>query len=72
MKEVDIPAYVNAAARALGLVLDEAAAQRVAAHMARTAQMAEMLEGVPLAAHDEIAEIFRPAPFPDVDEEDSL
>jgi hypothetical protein len=64
MDERDVPAYVAAAARALGLVLDEAAAQRVAAQLARTAGMAAMLDAYPLDAHDEIAEIFLPAPFP--------
>ena len=51
--------YVTASAALQGLVLDEARAQAVAAHLARTAQLAHLLDGVPMGADDELAEIFR-------------
>jgi hypothetical protein len=56
--------YVRAAAAALELPLDDAAAQRVASHLARTAAMARLLDAADLAPGDEPAEVFRPAPFP--------
>ena len=56
--------YVNAAAAAVNLPLTEARAQAVAAHFARTVAMARLLEGADLAPEHELAEIFRPAPFP--------
>ena len=64
MGDDDVLAYVNAAAAAAGLPLDAARAQRVAAHLARTAAMARLLESAGLQAHDEPAEVYRPAPFP--------
>lgn len=56
-------AYVQAAAVAVGLPLDEAQAARVAMHLQRTAGLAATLDDIPLAPHDEPAELFRPAPF---------
>lgn len=64
MEEGEVLAYVNAAARAVGLRLDEAAAQRVAGHFTRTVAIARLLERAELAPEDEPAEVFRPAPFP--------
>lgn len=64
MEESDVLTYVKAAAQAVGLPLDEAAAQRVAAHFSRTVAIARVLERSDLAPHDELAEIFRSAPFP--------
>jgi hypothetical protein len=64
MSDDEILAYVNAAAAAAGMPLDAAGARRVAAHLARTAAMAQSLESAALQAHDEPAEVFRPAPFP--------
>ena len=64
MDEREVLAYVKAAAGAVGLALDDAAAQRVTAHFARTLAMARQLEAAELAPHEEPAEIFRPAPFP--------
>lgn len=63
MDAAETLAYVKAAALAVHLPLDHAAAQRVAEHMGRTAAMARMLEGAELAPEQELAEIFRPAPF---------
>lgn len=60
----EVLAYVKAAARALDLPLDENAARSVAGHLARTAAMARLLDGVALAPERELAEIYRPAPFP--------
>ncbi|MGE0098036.1 MAG: AtzG-like protein [Hydrogenophaga sp.] len=56
-------AYVQAAAVAVDLQLDTAQAARVAAHMHRTAAMAELLDAFPLKDEDEVAEIYCPAPF---------
>lgn len=64
MEETEVLNYVKAAALALGLPLDEARAQAVAAHFGRTAAMARLLAAAPLAAEDEPAEVYRPAPFP--------
>lgn len=56
--------YVQAASQALELELDEARQHAVAAHLARTLVLAQMLEQAPLGVADEPAEIYRPAPFP--------
>ncbi len=63
MNPEDTLAYVKANAQALDLPLDEAAAQRVAAHLGRTFGMVAQLTAYPLAADAELAEIFRPAPY---------
>lgn len=57
--------YVCASADLLGLPLDQAQAERVAQHLARTADMAEMLHAAPLSICDEPAEVYQPAPFPE-------
>jgi hypothetical protein len=64
MEESDVLSYVKAAAQAVDLPLDEAAAQRVAAHFSRTLGVARLLERAGLAVADEPAEVYRPAPFP--------
>jgi hypothetical protein len=63
MNEAQTLAYVQAAAVAVGLPLDEAQAARVAEHLQRTAGIAAVLDAFPLAPHDEPAELFHPAPF---------
>jgi len=63
MDSAQVLNYVNAAAAALALPLDEARAARVAGHLARTAAMAGLLDGVPLGVEDEPAELYCPAPF---------
>jgi len=60
-------AYVRSAARLLALPLSDAQAARVATHLARTATLALLLDAAPLAAHHEPAQLYEPAPFPDVD-----
>jgi hypothetical protein len=67
MTDAQVLAYVTAAAAALDMPLDAAAAQRVAGHLARTAEMARLLEGAALQPGDEPAEVFCPAPFPEAD-----
>lgn len=62
MTEAETLAYVKASAAALGVPMDAARVQRVAAHLERTAALAALLERVPLAPDDELAEIFNPAP----------
>jgi hypothetical protein len=64
LTEEEILAYVRAAACVLGLPLDAARVQAVATHFGRTAAMARLLQEAPLAPEDELAEIYRPAPFP--------
>ena len=65
MSEDEVLAYVKATASLLALPLDEARAQAVAAHLGRTVAMAKLLENAALAPQDELAEIYRPAPFPE-------
>lgn len=73
MTDDEALAYVNATAAALALPLDEARAQRVAAYLQRTAAMAGMLEQYELSPHDELAELYCPAPFrSSIDFEDTL
>jgi hypothetical protein len=67
MEQSDVLQYVQAAAVVLALPLDAQRAQRVAQHFARTLAMARLLEQAPLAPEDELAEIYRPAPFPPED-----
>lgn len=57
-------AYVRSTAALLALPLDAAQAERVAGHLARTAQLAAELEAVPLAPEDEPPQLYCPAPFP--------
>ena len=64
MDESQILNYVKAAAQAVALPLDEARAQAVAQHMLRTLAIARQLEQAQLAPEHELAEIYRPAPFP--------
>jgi hypothetical protein len=64
MSDLEVLRYVKATAALLDLPLDEARAQRVAAHLARTAELARLLESAALEAADEPAEMYRPAPFP--------
>lgn len=63
MTEGEVIAYVRASAALHGIPMDEARTQRVAQHLARTAQLAQLLEEAPLAPHDEPAEIYKPLPF---------
>jgi hypothetical protein len=55
--------FVCASAALMHLRLDCGQAERVAAHLRRTAAMAELLEGEDLAAAHGPAQIFCPAPF---------
>jgi len=57
-------AYVQAAAALQALPLDDARAQRVAMHLARTAALAGHLSTFPLAVDAEPAEVYCPAAFP--------
>lgn len=67
MEESQVLDYVKSAAAVLGLPLDDARAQSVALHFARTLAIARTLDTAPLAPHDEPAEVYRPAPFPTED-----
>ncbi|TAG27665.1 MAG: DUF4089 domain-containing protein [Burkholderiales bacterium] len=56
--------YVNTMAKAIDLPLDEVRAKNVAMHLGRTFGMVTALKQYPLAPEQELAEIFRPSPFP--------
>ena len=62
--EAQVLAYVRTAAVVAGIPLDDARAAAVAEHFQRSAAMAALLDGVPLAPEVEIAEVYCPAPFP--------
>ncbi|MDB5871794.1 MAG: hypothetical protein JWQ07_1236 [Ramlibacter sp.] len=64
MTDDEVLCYVKAAAAALELPLDVAAAQRVAVHLARTAMLARELDAAGMDVEDEPAEVYKPAPFP--------
>ncbi|TWO70919.1 DUF4089 domain-containing protein [Caenimonas sedimenti] len=64
MEESEVLQYVKSAALAVGLPLDEARAAAVAQHFGRTIAIARALDHAPLAPEHELAEIYRPAPFP--------
>lgn len=55
--------YVEVAAVAVGVPLDEARAERVAGHLELAAAFAKALDAYPLQPHDEPAELYCPAPF---------
>jgi len=65
----NVIAYVCSSAQLLDLKLDDAQVDRVALHLARTRGLAAMLRNTPLGPEDELAEVFRPAPFPQEDAE---
>ena len=56
--------YVKTTAELLMLPLEDAQAARVAVYLQRTAAMVSLLDSAGLSAHDELAEIYCPAPFP--------
>lgn len=67
MQDTDLVPYVRAAAQVVDLPLSPERAQVVAMHFARTVAIARALEHAPLAPEQELAEIYRPAPFPTED-----
>lgn len=68
MNDTRMLAYVETTAALLKLPLDAARTQRVAVNLQRTAALAALLEAAPLTAHDELAEIYKPAAFPPNDD----
>ena len=62
--------YVKTTAELLMLPLEDAQAARVAVHLQRTAAMVNLLDSAGLDVHDELVEIYCPAPFPAVDPSD--
>ena len=64
MTDDEILSYVKAAAAAVDLPLDDAAAMRVAQHLGRTAGMARLLDEAAMPVEVEPAEVYCPAPFP--------
>ncbi len=67
MSDSAIAGYVDATAKLLGVPLDEQRAQRVVAHLQRTAAMAALLDAVDMAPEEELAEVYSPAAFPPSD-----
>jgi hypothetical protein len=57
---MDAPAYVDAAASAVGLTIDPRHRPAVIFHVQLAASMAARLQGVPLGPEDESANVFRP------------
>ena len=64
MSPIVVADYVRVAAQAAEIPMSEDRIQRVAEHLGRTFQMAKLLDGYPLAADDELTQLFVPAPFP--------
>ena len=60
----EVRAYVQTAAQAVDLPLTPEHCARVAEHLGRTVQMARLLDAIPLHPEIELAEVYRPAPFP--------
>ncbi len=67
MTDFQALAYVNASSAALGLPMDAARAQRVAAYLQLASGFAQLIESVEMGPDAEPAELFAPAPFPDTD-----
>jgi len=63
MTEEQALTYVRASAVVVGLALEAAQAERVAAHLQRTAVMADLLDAFALGDAEELAEIYCPAPY---------
>ena len=57
---VDWIAYVDAASAAIGLPIDPAHRAAVASNLVRMAQVAGVVDTVPLADTDEAAAVYRP------------
>ncbi len=55
--------YVNSTAQLLGIPMDAARAERVAAHLQRTVAMAALLDAGDLPVDVELAEIYCPAAY---------
>lgn len=60
MNDTDALSYVRASAAVLRLPLDDAQVVRVAAHLQRTAAMAQLLDKLALPPEAELAEIYKP------------
>ena len=61
---MDMAAYVDAAARAVGLAIDPAHRPAVVFHVQLAASMAAKLDGIALGPEDESANVFRPVAPP--------
>ena len=57
---MDVPAYVDAAASAVGLAIDPRHRPAVIFHVQLAASMAARLQGLPLGPQDEAGNVFRP------------
>ena len=64
MTDAEILAYVQAVATAQGLGLSPERAASVSGHLALAARLASLLDDAALDPHDELVQIYCPAPFP--------
>jgi hypothetical protein len=62
--DAQILAYVQAVATAQGLGLTPERAASVSGHLALAARLASLLDDAALDPHDELVQIYCPAPFP--------
>jgi hypothetical protein len=60
MNETDALSYVRASAAVLRLPLDDEQVVRVAAHLQRTAALAQLLDDLAMPPEAELAEIYKP------------
>ncbi|PUE30463.1 hypothetical protein B9Z39_02360 [Limnohabitans sp. JirII-29] len=60
MTDAQMVQYVQVSATVLGLPVDEARVVRVAAHLQRTAAMAQLLDGLDMPPELELPEIYCP------------
>lgn len=72
MTDDDVLAYVISSARVQGMPLTEQRAVAVAAHLKVAHGIAQIVQGSALLPHDELAQIYCPAPFPNPEIEESL
>ena len=64
MTDDDVLAYVKSSAMVQGIPLTEQRAAAVAAHLKVAHGIARIVQTVELTPHDELAQIYCPAPFP--------
>ena len=67
MTDDDMLAYVTSCATVQGIPLTEQRAAAVAAHLKVAIGIARIVPSSELAPHDELAQIYCPAPFPTLD-----
>jgi Asp-tRNA(Asn)/Glu-tRNA(Gln) amidotransferase C subunit len=69
MDATDLLNHVKSSAQLAGIPMTDERAQRVAEHLNRTLQMAQMLNAHPIDDSVEIPQMFVPGPFPHLGDE---